>query len=174
MIQYLTGFEYVFSFKAVIFGKKKYFMILDRIENASLYYGLNERLKKGLEYIQNTDFDKVENGKYFLDSNNLFAIVSEYETKSIDKAKLESHKKYIDIQFIVEGKEQIGYVEYTNQNPTVAYDAEKDVMFFEEEVTLLPFSKGVFGIFYPSDLHQPCIQTEKVSKVRKVVVKVAV
>ena len=93
-----------------------------------------------------------------------------YDTKE----DIINYYQNIDIQIIVEGKEQIGYVEYTNQNPTVAYDAEKDVMFFEEEVTLLPFSKGVFGIFYPSDLHQPCIQTEKVSKVRKVVVKVAV
>lgn len=149
-------------------------MILDRIENASLYAGLSERLKVGLDYISQTDFSNVPAGKYEIDGKMVYAMVNEYESKPASECKLESHIKYIDIQVILQGEEQVGFVVKTNQQPTIEYNPEKDVMFFQEEVFNFPFTVGDFAIFYPTDLHQPGIQLNGVSKVRKVVVKVAI
>jgi YhcH/YjgK/YiaL family protein len=149
-------------------------MVTDKIENASIYFGLNERLKRGLEYLAKTDFSKLENGKHVIDGEFLFALVSEYNSKPVEMCKLESHLKYIDIQYVVEGHEQIGYVAKADQIPTEAYLVEKDVMFFNEKVSTFTMGKGQFAIFYPSDLHQPCRVDGEVAAIRKVVLKVAI
>jgi YhcH/YjgK/YiaL family protein len=149
-------------------------MVLDNIENAVLYFGLNKHLQQALNYMVETDFGKLAPGKYFIDGENLIANVNEYETKPASECKLESHVKYIDIQLMLEGEEQVGYLAKCNQQPTEMYNHEKDVMFFSEEVSVFKFTKGQFAIFFPTDLHQPGIQSGENTNVRKVVLKVAV
>jgi len=149
-------------------------MIIDKIENASLYNGISSLLAEGLKFLSENDFRHIEAGKYFLKNDLLYAMVNDYSTKPQYECKLEAHKKYIDIQFMISGEEQIGITSYHNQVPTEDYNPEKDIVFFKEEVSLFTLSEGHFAIFFPDDLHQPCIISDKISDVRKVVVKVAV
>ena len=149
-------------------------MILDKIENIQQYNGLSDLLNEGLKFIAETDFSKIEPGKIVLNDNLLFATVSEYATKPAADCKLEAHKKYIDIQFIVSGEEKIGFTTLAGQTPSVPYNPEKDIVFYSEEVTFLTLTSGTFAIFFPSDLHQPCVAATSPSNVKKVVVKVAV
>lgn len=149
-------------------------MITDKLSNAKLYYGISESVKKGLQYLEETDFSKVEPGKYELDGKDLFAVVSEYESKKIGDAKTENHVNYIDIQYIVSGKEHIGYAIFYNQETSVPYNAEKDVAFYECGTALIPYISGEFAIFFPDDLHQPSIGLDGQSAVKKVVVKIKV
>lgn len=149
-------------------------MILDKIENAERYKGINELLYEGLKFLSENDFKETETGKFYLKDDLLYAMVNEYETKSENECKLESHKKYIDIQFIVKGEENIGHITYKGQVPTVPYNSEKDITFFDGEVNMLTLREGMFAIFYPDDLHQPGIEVEEKAMVKKVVVKVRV
>lgn len=149
-------------------------MILDKIENIQQYNGLSHLLNEGLKFVAETDFSKIEPGKIVLNDNLLFASVSEYATKPAADCKLEAHKKYIDIQFIVSGEEKIGFTTLAGQTPSVPYNPEKDIVFYSEEVTFLTLTSGTFAIFFPSDLHQPCVAATSPSNVKKVVVKVAV
>ena len=150
-------------------------MILDLLSNAPLYYNQGPLFKKAFEYLAQTDFSKVEKGKYELDGQNLFAIVNEYDTVSPDNEQMESHKKYIDIQYIVTGAERIGHDFLTTQTPSKAYDNEKDFMLFGEKPTFFSvIQQGMFAIFFPHDLHMPNIKIDAPSFVKKVVIKVAV
>jgi YhcH/YjgK/YiaL family protein len=149
-------------------------MILDKIENAGLYKTINPLLAEGLKFIVENDFSQIEPGKFFLKDQLLYAMINDYETKPKEQCKLEAHRKYIDIQFIVSGEEQIGYTSLRNQKPIEEYNPEKDVVFFEDEISLFKLTKGNFAIFFPDDLHQPGIISRNVANVRKVVVKVAV
>ena len=150
-------------------------MIIDLLSNAHLYFNQGPLFKKAFEYLAQTDFSKVEKGKYELDGTNLFAIVNEYDTVSPDSEQMESHKKYIDIQYIVTGAERIGHDFLQNQAPSKAYDAEKDFMLWGEKPSFFSTIKaGMFAIFYPHDLHLPNIMIDKPSYVKKVVIKVAV
>jgi YhcH/YjgK/YiaL family protein len=149
-------------------------MILDKVENVQQYNGLSDLLKEGLKFIAENDFSQIEPGKFFLKDDLLFATVSEYATKPASECKLEAHRKYIDIQYIVSGEEKIGFTTFEGQTPSVPYNPEKDIVFFKEEVTFLTLTSGTFAIFFPSDLHQPCVAVESPSNVKKVVVKVAV
>jgi YhcH/YjgK/YiaL family protein len=150
------------------------YMILDKIENAYLYSAISPLLAEGLKFLSENDFTAIEPGKFFLKDKLLYAMVNEYSTKSIDQCRLEAHRKYIDIQFMVSGEEQMGYTPLIDQKPLEEYNPEKDVIFYEDEVSLFTVREGHFAIFFPDDLHQPCIMLNEISPVRKVVVKVAV
>ena len=56
-------------------------MIIDSLKNAGLYYGMNSRLKSAFEFLQNTDFEKMEPGRYEIDGANVYAMIQQYETK---------------------------------------------------------------------------------------------
>jgi YhcH/YjgK/YiaL family protein len=148
-------------------------MILDTLANSHLYQSINERIAKGFDYLRTTDLDSLPCGKHDIDGDNIFALVQEYQTKPIAECKLESHKKYIDIQYVIQGEEMMGITTQNNQT-ILEQNLEKDYTFYEGTTSLVRVSKGMFTIFFPDDLHQPCVQTETVLEVKKVVIKVLI
>ena len=146
-------------------------MILDTLENYQLYSTINERIAKGFAFLRNTDLDAIPSGKHDIEGDTIFALVQEYQTKPLNECKLESHKKYIDIQYVIRGEEMMGVTTQNNQK-ILEQDEEKDYTFYEGTTSLVRVSKGMFTIFFPDDLHQPCVQTESAAEVKKVVIKV--
>jgi YhcH/YjgK/YiaL family protein len=149
-------------------------MILDKLENAALYAGISENLKKGFEFLKNTNLSALEIGRYEIDGENAFALVSEYESKVHEDCRLEAHQKYADIQYIISGKEAIGFATLNGQTVTSEYNPDKDIVFFSGETFPLILEAGMFAVFYPQDVHRPCMQIDGPVKVKKVVVKVLV
>ena len=148
-------------------------MILDTLQNYQLYSAINNRIAKGFDYLRTTDLDSLQSGKHNIDGDTIFALVQEYITKPSDECKLESHKKYIDIQYVIRGEEMMGVTTQNNQK-IIEINEEKDYTFYEGTTSLVRVSKGMFTIFFPDDLHQPCVQTETISEVKKVVIKVMI
>ena len=148
-------------------------MILDTLENYQLYTSINERIAKGFDFLRTTDLDSLPSGKHDIEGDTIFALVQEYQTKPLEDCKLESHKKYIDIQYVIRGEEIMGITTQNNQK-IIEVNEEKDYTFYEGTTSLVRVSKGMFTIFFPDDLHQPCVQTESVSEVKKVVIKVLI
>lgn len=149
-------------------------MILDQLENAALYSGIGENLKKGFQYLANTDFSTLAPGKYDIDGQNVFALVSEYESKDPKDCRLEAHRTYADIQYIVSGREAIGYALLNNQAELTPYAPEKDIIFFMGETTQMVVEQGMFAVFFPHDVHRPCMQIDGPVSIKKVVIKVKV
>jgi len=149
-------------------------MIIDKFENADLYKNLSERIKKSFDYIMQTNLKELQPGKYEIDGNNIFALISEYETKSESEGKLEAHRKYIDVQYVIEGEELMGYSPLGNQQVLEPYKEENDIVFYKGEKVFIKLTEGMFAIFYPEDVHMPGICVEKKSPVKKLVIKVKV
>ena len=147
-------------------------MIIDCIENTKLYNNINDRINKAFEYIKSTDFTNIKPGKYLIDGEIIYASVSQYLTKDKLESKPEAHRKYLDVQYIIEGNELIGYAPLDDQEIAVAYLETNDIAFYTGEVSFLRMKTGMFMILFPGDLHQPCIKEETSTFVRKVVVKV--
>lgn len=149
-------------------------MIKDRLENAKIYYPISENLKKGFEWLLSADLQNIPDGRYEIDGNKVYASVQEYETKP--DASYESHYKYIDIQYIVRGIEKIGVTNLANCKMNTAYDSERDLEFYDItcEDEYLELSEGEFLVLYPHDAHKPSITKTTKSKVKKIVVKVAI
>lgn len=147
-------------------------MILDTLQNSNLYKTLNENLTLGLEYLQNTDFSKLEMGKYEIKGEEVFAILQTYDTKEESECKLEAHKKYVDIQYMVSGNEIMGVVPFSDQKITKDLP-DNDVTFFEGKGKHILVEEGSFAVFFQTDVHAPGIRTNVSQKIIKVVVKVA-
>jgi len=149
-------------------------MILDKIENADQYQTLGERMTTAIKYMKATNLSAVEQGKYEIDGSNIFVLVQDYETKNRLECKLESHRKYIDIQYLLKGSEFVGHTLLNNQTPVKEYSAEDDYMLFSEEASFFKLIPGMFAIFHPSDLHMPSVYENQSEKVRKIVIKVKI
>ncbi len=149
-------------------------MIKDILQNAKNYYSLSENLKKGFTWLENTDLKNIPDGKYEIDNTNVYASIQTYETK--EEANYESHRNYIDIQYMIDGVEKIGVTDLSNCSTCIKYDSERDLEFYnincEEEY--LELKEGQFLVLYPNDAHKPSISKNKKTTVKKVVVKVAV
>lgn len=147
-------------------------MIYDHIKNASLYYPISERIQKALIHLSKTNFENVEPGKYEIEGDEIFLIVSEYNTKPFSAAKWEAHKKYIDIQFMIHGKEKMGFADTSKMVVIEPYDDERDYVILKGEGNYLIAEEKHFAIFFPGDAHVPSVAVNIPKQVKKVVVKV--
>lgn len=151
-------------------------MIKDNIQNAEKYFNLSERMKLGLKFLMKTDFSKLENGKHEILGTEIYANVQDYFSKPQEEGKFEAHREYIDIQFIIEGTEKIGFGNIENYSETTTYNEEKDIVFLEEKSGInsdfIELKPNEFAIFTPKDAHMPSIAVSSPSFVKKVVVKV--
>ena len=149
-------------------------MIKDKLTDSNKYNDLSLNINKGLSWLKETDLINISDGKYYIDGEKLYANVQTYETKS--DAYYEAHREYIDIQYIVKGKEYIGVVPYNTCKTVEEYDSNRDIEFLtcKKELPYQTLNEGEFLILYPEDAHKPSIMIEKKQTVKKVVVKVGV
>ena len=150
-------------------------MILDHLDNALMYAGLGKRITIGLSLLNEESVCNAAPGKHEVDGENLFYVIDEYETKSVEEGKLEIHRKYLDLQYIVRGEECIGYAPLEGLTETMAYDGENDAALykFEPLMSKLILKQGSFAIFWPNEPHMPCRSIGDVPvTVKKIVVKV--
>jgi len=148
-------------------------MVVDTLTNAKAYYGLHPLFQKAFEYIESHDLLNAPVGRTDLDGDSLYLMVQEPDAKEEENAKLEAHRKYIDIQMPLKSVESYGWKALNacveEKDP---YNTDKDIVFFFDEpstyITLFP---GQFAIFFAQDGHAPCIGT---GTLKKVVVKVRI
>ncbi len=148
-------------------------MIFDTLKNVDNYKGLG-RVYTALKFLSETDFSKIDLGRYELDGDNIFYMVQSYDTDP-DKTISEAHRKYIDIQYMVEGEEIIGVADISAEKELTEAKEENDVWFYNCKTEPLILSAGKYMVLYPNDLHCPGVATNgKALTCRKVVVKVKV
>ncbi len=147
-------------------------MIFDTLDNIKNYEGL-DRVYTALKFLAETDFTKMELGKYELDGDNIFYMVQRYETDP-DKTISEAHKKYIDIQFMVDGEELIGVAPISCNKIETESKPENDVWFYDCKTEPITLIKNSFMVLYPNDLHCPGVAVSEPLSCLKVVVKVKV
>lgn len=160
-------------------------MIIDQLSNASsaFYAGLltkhsgafalGDRLLKALHFLQTTDVLSAQPGTIEIDGKQVYAMIQHYNTKPKESGFWEAHRKYIDVQYVAEGVELMGYVNL-HQVKAGEYDAAKDFLLAEGEGNFLKMPAGTFIILTPEDAHMPGIAVDAPQPVKKVVIKVAV
>ena len=149
-------------------------MIKDHINNAHQYDDLHPNFRSVLEILQSLNLDALQPGHIELDGNYVYININETKSKNKEEAKLESHRRYIDIQMPLSGKETFGVKSTTNcTNPIDEFDTERDILFYEDTPTeYITLNKGEFIIFFPDDAHAPCINT--IDNHLKLIVKISV
>lgn len=149
-------------------------MIYDSLQNIARYKGLSANMDVALDFILSKGLDALSAGKHLIQGEDVFVLMNAYETKDVKDCPIETHKKYIDIQVMLEGTERFGHAFLGQQKVIEGYHSEKDIIFYEASMDYLVFSKGQFAVFYPSDMHQPGIAVNEPIAVKKAVFKVRV
>ncbi|MCX8035500.1 MAG: YhcH/YjgK/YiaL family protein [Candidatus Sumerlaeia bacterium] len=146
-------------------------MILEPLENADRYAPLHPAFPAAFEFLRRRDLPLLAPGRHELDGGRLYVLIEKKPGRGKDAARLESHRRYIDIQYTLAGNEVIGHrPTCTCTRVTEPYNPERDIEFFGDApeiwVTLPP---GRFTILYPDDAHAPLAGE---GDVHKAVVKV--
>lgn len=150
-------------------------MIVDCISNYELYKGLDVKVDKAIDYIRNMRFQQLNIGMHEVDGEKLFFNLIEYETKEEEERFWESHKKYIDVHYILDGEEFVGYEHFERMTIKEDYNEPDDYYLLKGKLqTKVKLQKGDFMICYPQDVHMTAIKVTEKQMVRKVVFKVKI
>lgn len=146
---------------------KRDYMILDRLDQAEKYFEMHPAFEKAFAFLRQDAPSDMSAERHEINGDRMFCIISKGPGKTREEARLEAHRKYIDIQYIIAGTDEMGW------KPTVAcetietsYNADNDIEFFKdkpESWTKVP--AGSFAIFFPQDAHAPLVSDGEVHKV---------
>lgn len=147
-------------------------VILDTLDDAPRYASLHPRFAAAFSFLRQPGIETLAPGRHPIEGETLFAIVSREKGRTRAEARLESHRRYIDIQYVVTGTDEMGW------KPTAAcarpdgdYNPERDIRFYDDPVEAWVLTPpGRFCIFFPEDAHAPLVSD---GAIHKVVVKVA-
>jgi biofilm protein TabA len=134
-----------------------------------------EGFAKVFGFLESTDLRALPPGRHPIEDDDIFALVSVGETRAPDAAQFEGHRRYIDVQCVVEGQEAIGVASTASLVTSVPYDEGKDIEFFVNPPTFqkIEMHAGSFAILFPGQAHLPSLHLDGPHQVRKVVVKVS-
>lgn len=143
-------------------------MVVDYIENWEQYSRLNQDMKEGFAFLQELT-DKPA-GRY--ERGSMYAMVQEGMTAPVEEARLETHQKYIDVQYMVSGEEVLEWKNIKEAVCETPYDAERDIAFYQGDGDRITVKPGMFYIMYPQDGHKPCIHIQRPTGYKKIVLKI--
>ncbi len=148
-------------------------MILDRIDQAARYRTFHPLFAQAFDWLAATDLAALPPGRHDIDGDRLFVIVEACAGRTREEAKLECHRRYLDIQLVLEGVDEMGWRPLAAcTQPRTDYDAARDIRFFDDApASWIATPAGAFCLFFPDDAHAPLVSD---GFIRKVVVKIAV
>ncbi len=149
-------------------------MIKDSLKNIDSLSQYGENFNKAIEFLKTVDFNALTPQKYEIDGSNVYAFFCEVNLVAPTQAKLETHKKYADIQVVTYGCEGMEYAPADTLTVKEEYSAEHDIAFYEDgkNAELLKVSAGEFALFLPEDAHKPNCFAGQGEKSKKLIVKV--
>ena len=145
-------------------------MIIDTLANAERYYAIHPRFRQAFEFLKTQPLATLPFGKVVIDGDNIYANVQEAHGKPAADAKLEYHRKYIDIQYVVSGNEQMGWMPVEGIGKPQPFNNKEDyALASDAPLSWLAVRPGSFAVFFPEDAHAPNVGE---GVWRKIIVKV--
>jgi YhcH/YjgK/YiaL family protein len=149
-------------------------MVYDKIENATSYYGISPGVEKALRFLQETDLNALKEGKTPLDGDDVVVNCWKSTTQPYSTAKLETHDRFLDLHYLVDGKEDVfcGFVQDTSK--LLEKKPDIDCTFYEGFSRPLPIGAHRFLLFFPTDTHAPGLNHgDKESQInKKILIKI--
>jgi biofilm protein TabA len=145
---------------------------INRIAFAKAYHSNKDSWDKAFAFLQEQNLQQLKPGRYSIDGENVFAIITEGPGKLMDTTMWESHRNYIDIHYVINGKEKIGVAPLSSATIVKKYNAATDLTFYQGKGKYYIAEPGVLFIFFPEDVHRPNLATAGIDMVKKLVIKI--
>ncbi len=148
-------------------------MIISSVVAAGRYSDIHPLFDEAVQFLRLIDTSRMEPGRIEIDGDSMYAVLMRQQGKSSEEARLEAHRRFVDIQYLVDGYERIGWRALPECSSQIdGYDVVKDIVFFNDApAAWLSLMPGCFAVFMPEDAHAPMVSDGIVTKV---VVKIAV
>ena len=149
-------------------------MILDTLAHGFQHQCISPRFERAFSFLKRVT-DQTPLGRHEIDGNEIFAFVQQHSTRPVEEREYESHRKYVDVQYVQRGRELMYWAPLSLlTNVSMPYDGEKDAALYGliPEGVPLQVRAGQFAIFFPDDGHIPSCSWDQPAEVLKVVVKV--
>ncbi len=148
-------------------------MIIDTLNNMPMYMTVHPGLQTAFHFLQLYMKDPKPAGRYVLDDDGMYASVETYATRLKQDQLFESHRTYMDVQFIVHGEELLGYSPVCQMCTESTYSEKDDIRWYSGDCsTWVKLQKQYFALVYPHESHLPGIVVGESQNVTKIVVKI--
>ena len=147
--------------------------VVAKIADCGRYEALNPHFKKAFAFLKRKDLAELKVGRYEIDGDNCWAMVQQVKLTPIEGAKIEAHRRYVDIQAPITGPETLGLFTMDEAHRALPFDEEGDFVLFDGRSEPRTLQPGEFAIFFPPDgAHAPGHSSNGERMIRKVVIKV--
>ena len=150
------------------------FSAVNKVEFARQYHKNKALWLKVFAFLRDSDLTMLKPGKYPIDDDNAYASITEAPSKDFDKTTWESHRRYIDLQYIIKGKEKIGVAPVSTATVIKPYNEKSDAANYTADGQFYIAEPGTFYLFFPQDAHRPSIKVDGYDVVKKLVIKIKV
>ncbi len=148
-------------------------MIVDTLEQCERYRHLHPGFAAAFDFATSRDLGTMAPGRHLIDGDRLYVSIDNTEGRGRTDARLESHRRYIDIQLTLAGDEEIGWHPLSLcRAPAAPFDEQRDIRFYDDAPdSWVAVPPGRFAIFFVEDAHAPLGGT---GPLRKAIFKIAV
>jgi biofilm protein TabA len=131
-------------------------VVLDTLVQSGRYAGLHPLFSRAFDFLTSANPASLAPGRHDIDGDRLFVLIDHQDGRGRSGARLEAHRRYIDIQLTLSGSEEIGWVPLAACAAPTGFDTARDIGFFDDPPRVwLPVPPGTFAIFFPEDAHAP-------------------
>lgn len=141
-------------------------------EFADQYHKNKEVWDAAFRFLAGNDLEQLSVGEHIICEGRCWATVSEYTPKEEEKGNIESHRRFIDLQYTLRGNEKMGLAKEAEVRQE--YNSKRDVAFYTStKIKYYPATADCFFLFFPSDIHQPSVRNKgELTDSRKIVIKI--
>lgn len=149
-------------------------MIVDTLVNYKRYIHLHPEMEAGFQTIEKCLSRPLPAESRHIEVDGVPVVLQYYQTKAYTEKKFEGHRKCIDIQFMVKGKETIYWADSAETMPVSDYNAEHDHLSYAdtEANTPLHLKTGYFAVFLPGEAHKTGCAWDQTEEVEKLIIKI--
>ena len=152
-------------------------MIITNVNNEIQNKSLAKDIRFCIEFAKKNENKilSLVNGSYDVGYNNIKMNLGKYFTKSENEKFWESHKKYLDVQIMINGTEKVAINDIRDME-VKSFDEERDLTILEGDKAFdIIMETGDVLVFFPNDVHKPELnvsENDDSGNIRKIVTKV--
>jgi len=136
------------------------------------YEGNKAMWDKVFSFLNDSKLSTLAAGRYPIDGENAYATIAIGAPKNLEDVKWESHRKYIDLHYVILGKVQLGVCPLPLAQVTEPYDEKKDAAHYNANGKYYVATPQKFFLFFPYDVHRPDIKVKGFDTLKKLVIKI--
>lgn len=145
---------------------------IDKVEFAKEYHAHKIWWNKAFLYIRDTDLASLTPGDHPIVGEDVFARITEGPLKKIDSSKWEAHRNFIDIHYVIRGREKIGIGLLSAATIIDPYNSKRDISFYKGKGNYYIADPSTFFIAFPKHIHRPGLEVSGKENEKKLVIKI--